>query len=442
VVDHGQSRRSFPVEVEETSGDPAGAALLRVRVRRGLNTAMPQTATMGLSPVVHPSARHAPFALSGEHVHAGDRMTPVTVTKPLLPPLEEFMPYLEAIWESGWLTNGGPMHRRLEAELAAYLGVEHIALFGNGTLGLMLALRALGVNGGEVVTTPFTFVATAHAISWVGAVPVFVDIEPDGFNIDPERIEAAITPHTVAIMPVHVYGRPCAVEEIDDIARRHGLPVIYDAAHAFAVRWRTKSLLGFGDLAVLSFHATKVFSTLEGGAIVCRDAAMKARIDRLKNFGIADEDTIPEIGLNAKMNEVQAAFGLATLPHVAAAIARRADIDDLYRRRLCDVPKLTLPSLSQEATRNYGYFPILVGDDHPLGRDGLYRHLRDHGIMARRYFHPLVSDLPMYAHLPSARRENVRLAAVVAAQILCLPLHGEMEPRDVHRIADLIVGSA
>ena len=325
----------------------------------------------------------------------------IYVTQPLLPPLEEFLPYLEQIWETKWLTNGGPFHQELEKELADYLGVEHLALFANGTLALVTALQALRITG-EVITTPFSFVATAHALLWNGIKPVFVDIQPGTFNLDPEKIEAAITPNTTAILPVHVYGNPCDVEKIQKIADTYGLKVIYDAAHAFGVRCKGESLLKHGDLSTLSFHATKVFNTFEGGAIICPDAKTKKRIDDLKNFGYSGEVTVIAIGINAKMNELQAAFGLLQLKHIDKAIRRRREIDDHYREQLFSIPGITCPPLPADTTNNYSYFPILIGKEYPLSRDELNDKLRQHGIFPRRYFYPLISEFPMYRGLPSA----------------------------------------
>ena len=365
---------------------------------------------------------------------------PIYVTQPVMPPLDDFVASLREIWDSKYLTNGGKFHQQLEEALCAHLGVEHLSLFANGTLALMVALQAQGIKG-EVITTPYSFVATTHAITWNGLTPVFVDIDPVTFNLDPEKIEAAITPRTQAIMPVHCYGNPCDVARIDAIARKHGLKVIYDAAHAFGVRQDGQSILHHGDLAVLSFHATKVFSTLEGGAIVSRDAATKAHIDRLKNFGIADEVTVVAAGINAKMNEVSAAFGLLQLASVDTALAQRRQIAAHYRRLLASVPGIT-PMAEGEHEANYGYFAILVGDGYPLGRDGLYQMLRDAGIHARRYFYPLISDFPMYGTLPSAAPENLPNAALVAGQVLCLPIYPALAQGDLARIAGLIATGA
>ncbi|MGB9109124.1 MAG: DegT/DnrJ/EryC1/StrS family aminotransferase [Telluria sp.] len=360
----------------------------------------------------------------------------IYVTQPAMPPLQDFVASLEQIWDSKFLTNGGQFHQRLEQALCEHLGVEHISLFANGTLALMTALQALGIEG-EVITTPYSFVATSHALLWNGLTPVFADIDPRTFNLDPARIEAAITPATRAIMPVHCYGTPCDVERIDAIARKHDLKVIYDAAHAFGVRRNGQSILRHGDLSVLSFHATKVFNTFEGGAIVCRDAAMKKHIDHLKNFGIADEVTVVAAGINGKMHEVSAAFGLLQLQGIDAAIGKRREVAAQYGRLLDGVPGIRcMPDLGHEA--NFGYFPILVDDAYPQGRDGLYQKLRDAGIHARRYFYPLISDFPMYHGIASAAEDNLPMAAVAARQVLCLPIYPALETHDVERIVGLI----
>jgi dTDP-4-amino-4,6-dideoxygalactose transaminase len=366
---------------------------------------------------------------------------PILVTQPQLPPLDEFIPYLERIWSSRQLTNGGPMHVELEAALAEYLGVPHVALFNNGTNALLTALQALGLSG-EVVTTPYSFAATTHALLWNNLRPVFADIEPASFNIDPERIEAAITPATTAILPVHCYGDPCRVERIREIAARRGLRVVYDAAHAFGVRHRGESLARHGDLAVLSFHATKVFNTFEGGAIVCHDAQMKQHIDRLKNFGIVDEDRIEAAGLNGKMNEVQAAFGLLQLRHLAPALERRRAIDAAYRQALDGIPGIRCLPPPPETERNCAYFPILVGDGARRGRDDLYRDLQTRGIFCRRYFHPLLSALPMYSGFASASPANLPNAVRAAREVLCLPMHPGLADADVDRVVAAVRGAA
>jgi dTDP-4-amino-4,6-dideoxygalactose transaminase len=364
-------------------------------------------------------------------------MDNIYVTQPYLPPLEEFQPYLEQIWESKWLTNGGPFHQELEKKLADYLGVEHLALFANGTLALVTALQALRISG-EVITTPFSFVASSHSLLWNGIKPVFADIHSETFNLDQEKIEAAITPHTTAILPVHVYGRPCDVEKIQEIADIYGLKVIYDAAHAFGVKYKGESLLKHGDLSVLSFHATKVFNTLEGGAIVCPDVKTKKRIDDLKNFGYAGEVTVIAPGINAKMNELQAAFGLLQLQHVDMAIDRRREIDLQYRAELSSVKGILCPPLPADTIYNHAYFPILINQEYPLLRDELNDKLRRYGIFPRRYFYPLISDFPMYRGLPSAAHSNLPIARKAASQVLCLPIYPALEKESVSRIISII----
>lgn len=366
---------------------------------------------------------------------------PIFVTQPLMPPLAEFLPYLEKIWESKWLTNAGPFHQELETALAKYLGVEHLALFTNGTIALVTALQSLRITG-EVITTPFSFVATAHSLLWNNIKPVFVDIDPLTLNLDPQRIVEAITPQTTAIMPVHCYGNPCAVEKIQRIADTYGLRVIYDAAHAFGVRHQGESLLKHGDLSVLSFHATKVFNTFEGGAIVCPDAKTKQRIDYLKNFGFADEVTVVAPGINGKMNEIQAAFGLLQLTKIDEALQQRKDIDALYRSHLEGVPGIRCHALPPQVVGNYAYFPIFVQPGFPLSRDALYQRLRDQGIFGRRYFYPLISDFPMYRGLPSAAPENLPVARRMAEQVICLPIYPALDVQLVGKICQFIRGDS
>ncbi|WP_306823208.1 dTDP-4-amino-4,6-dideoxy-D-glucose aminotransferase VioA [Janthinobacterium sp. UMAB-60] len=362
---------------------------------------------------------------------------PIYVTQPLLPPLEEFIPYLESIWENKILTNGGPFHRQLEQALCEYLDVKYISLFTNGTLALMTALQALRVTG-EVITTPYSFVATAHSLLWNGIKPVFVDIDPLTFNLDPQKIEAAITPHTTAILPVHCYGHPCDVDRIERIADNYGLKVIYDAAHAFGVKKQGLSVLNHGDLSVLSFHATKVFNTFEGGAIVCPDAKIKQRIDHLKNFGFVDEVTVVAPGINGKMSEINAAFGLLQLKNIDAALAKRKALDAQYRAGLAGIPSIhCLPEMPGE-TANYAYFPILVQDSYPLGRDELYQKLSEHEIYARRYFYPLISDFPMYRGMPSAVPANLPVAQKTAKEVICLPIYPTLSHEQVNFILSLI----
>ena len=362
---------------------------------------------------------------------------PIYVTQPSLPPLQEYIPYLEQIWANKILTNGGPMHQQLEAELCTYLGVEHISVFNNGTNALLTALQALKISG-EVITTPYSFVATAHSILWNGIQPVFVDVDPETLNLDPRKIEAAITDKTTAIMPVHCYGNPCDVDAIQAIADKHHLKVIYDAAHAFGVKVAKGSILNYGDLSVLSFHATKVFNTFEGGAIVSPDAATKKYIDQLKNFGFVDEVTVVTAGINGKMSEVNAAFGLLQLQYIDQALARRAEIDARYRSALQDIAGIRIITSTRQVTENYSYFPILISSDYPISRDALYQKLKDHQVFARRYFYPLISEFPMYKHMPSAAPAHLPIAHAAANQVLCLPIYPDLTAADQQRIIDLL----
>ena len=362
---------------------------------------------------------------------------PIYVTQPYLPPLEEFIPSLQQIWDNKILTNSGAFHQQLEKALCEYLGVKHIALFANGTLALITALQALRITG-EVITTPYSFVATAHSLLWQNNKPVFVDVEPHTLNIDPTQIEAAITPQTTAIMPVHCYGNPCDVDAIQKIADNYNLRVIYDAAHAFGVQCHCGSVLNHGDLSVLSFHATKVFNTFEGGAIICPDAKTKQRIDHLKNFGFVDEVTVVAPGINAKMSEINAAFGLLQLQHMPQIMQRRAEIDAMYREQLQEIKGIRcLPKAGQKIA-NHSYFPILVESDYPSSRDALYEHLKSQGIFARRYFYPLISEYPMYRGLPSAARSNLPTASRAAEQVLCLPIYPALDPDSQKMVIDAI----
>lgn len=363
-------------------------------------------------------------------------MKNIYVTQPFLPPLEEFVPYLEKIWESKWLTNGGPFHQEFESQVADFLGVDQLALFANGTLALMTALQTLRITG-EVITTPYSFVATAHSLVWNNITPVFVDIDENTCNLDPDKIEQAITPRTTAIMPVHCYGNPCDVERIQQIADTYGLKVIYDAAHAFGVKYKGKSLLRHGDLSVLSFHATKVFNTFEGGAIICPDAKTKQRIDYLKNFGFADEVTVMAPGINGKMNEFQAAFGLLQLKYVDTLITRRKAVDARYREVLASIPSIQCLTLPEETEGNFSYFPIRVTQGYPLSRDSLYEKLREHGVYGRRYFYPLISDLSMYRGLPSSSASNLKNAVKISGEILCLPIYPDLALEKINDIVAL-----
>ncbi len=361
----------------------------------------------------------------------------IFVTKPYLPPLEDFLPYLEQIWESGVLTNNGPFHQQLEQALCDYLGVKHIALFCNATIALVTALKALRIRG-EVITTPFSFVATAHSLRWNNLTPVFVDIDPASMNIDPNRIEAAITPETTAIMPVHCYGTPCDVEAIEKIAADYNLRVIYDAAHAFGVYCHCGSVLNHGDLSVLSFHATKVFNTFEGGAIVCPDERTKRQIDNLKNFGFVNETTVVATGINGKMNELQAAMGLLQLESIDDVICRRSKISAYYRQGLSGVAGIICAPDAGQKRSNYSYFPILVDPEYPLSRDQLYEKLKVNGIHARRYFYPLITEFPMYRGQKSSAPENLPQAHRIADQVLCLPIFPDLLEVDQERVIELI----
>jgi dTDP-4-amino-4,6-dideoxygalactose transaminase len=361
----------------------------------------------------------------------------IYVTQPYMPPIDEFTPYLKEIWRNKILTNAGPFHRQLEQELCDYLGVKQVALFSNGTLALITALQALRITG-EVITTPFSFVATAHSLLWHGNKPVFVDVEPNTLNLDPAKIEAAITPQTTAIMPVHCYGNPCDVEAIQKIADSYNLRVIYDAAHAFGVECHCGSVLNHGDLSVLSFHATKVFNTFEGGAIICPDEKTKQRIDHLKNFGFVDEVTVVAPGINAKMTEINAAFGLLQLKHMPFVIQRRAEIDAIYREQLEDVKGIRCLPKSGQKVANHSYFPILVEHGYTISRDALYQKLKDLGMYTRRYFYPLISNFPMYRGLSSAAPSNLPVATRAAEMVLCLPIYPSLSALEQTTIVNAI----
>lgn len=362
----------------------------------------------------------------------------ITVTSPLLPPLKEFQELLEDIWQRKWITNNGHYHQELEKALAEYLGVPYISLFTNGTLPLITALQALRITG-EVITTPYSFVATTHSIWWNGIKPVFVDVDPVTGNLDPDKIEAAITPQTTAIMPVHVYGTPCDTERIQAIADKYGLKVIYDAAHAFGVRVNGESILKAGDISTLSFHATKTYNTVEGGALVCHDAVMKQRIDYLKNFGFAGETEVVAPGINSKMDEVRAAYGLLSLKYVDSAIAARRRVAEQYRAALRDVPGLRIMEDVSGVTHNYSYFPVFVNEaKYGETRDSLYFRLKEQNILGRRYFYPLISTFSAYRGLPSASPSNLPVATRMANEVICLPLHHELSNEDVESIINII----
>ena len=374
----------------------------------------------------------------------------ITVTSPLLPPLEEFIPYLQQIWDSKWITNNGSFHQLLEKELANYLGVEYLSLFTNGTLPLITAFQALGIREGEVITTPYSFVATSHAIWWNGLKPVFVDIEEDSCGIDPNKIEAAITPNTVAIMPVHCYGKSCKTAEIDAIAKKYNLKVIYDAAHAFGVSENGQSILKSGDISTLSFHATKVYNTIEGGALICHSEEMKYHVDNLKNFGFRGETIVVAPGINSKMDEMRAAYGLHNLRQVDAAIEARKKVAKQYVKALQGVQGIKIfqpmvdsfassPNCLSPCRLNYSYFPIFVDEEqYGISRDALYEKMKANNVLGRRYFYPLITDFDPYKDIPSAHPANLPIANKIANQVICLPMHHELSEEDVKRVIDCI----
>ena len=348
------------------------------------------------------------------------------------------MVYLKDIWESKKLTNNGKYHRLFEDALAEFLGVKYISLFSNGTLALITALQTLRITG-EVITTPYSFVATTHALHWNGIKPVFVDIDPIYCNLDPTKIESAITPKTTAILPVHVYGNPCDVGAIEQVADTYGLKVIYDASHAFNVKVNGGSVLNFGDLSVLSFHATKVFTTFEGGAIVCHDERTKKRIDFLKNFGFADEVTVVGPGINAKMNEFQAALGLLQLKYVESDLLKRKQISEIYRSELAGVEGIRVLEDIPHVKNNYGYFPIFIDEkEYGKSRDELYNELKENNIYARRYFYPLISQFPTYRHLNSAASENLRTSERITREVICLPIYSGLTNDDHESVIKLL----
>ncbi len=362
----------------------------------------------------------------------------IYVTKPVLPPLEDFVSSLKKIWDKKILTNGGPFHQEFEKELADYLGVKHLSLFANGTLALVTALQALKISG-EVITTPFSFVATTHSIWWNGIKPVFADIDPQSLNLDPQKVEAAITPQTTAIMPVHVYGNPCDVHALKEIADAYGLKLIYDAAHAFGVQTEGQSLLNFGDLSILSFHATRVFNTIEGGALICHDEATKRRVDFLKNFGYSGETRVVAPGINAKMNEMLAAFGLLQLQSIEEQIEKRKRIFEVYKQRIQSISGLRLHGCEEGVKANYAYCPILIDQEvYGKSRNWLYDELKKKGVHGRMYFFPLISSFNTYSGLASASRENLPVANQVAESVLCLPLFPDLPLDDIHYICDLL----
>lgn len=365
----------------------------------------------------------------------------ITVTSPLLPNLEDYNAMLQDIWQRKWITNNGCYHQQLEQALTDYLGVPFLSLFTNGTLPLITALQALGITEGEVITTPYSFVATSHSIWWNKLKPVFVDVLSENGNMDPTKIEAAITDRTVAIMPVHVYGCPCDVETIDAIAKRHNLKVIYDAAHAFGVKYKGRSVLEWGNISTLSFHATKVYNTVEGGAMVVHSAEMKYDVDNLKNFGFRGETTVVAPGINSKMDEVRAAYGLLNLRQVDAAIAARKRVAEKYVAALKDIKGIELfpYEISPSFRWNYAYFPILVTDEYRMTRDALYEFMKTQNVLGRRYFYPLITDFEPYKNYPSATAANLPIANLLASQVICLPIHHALTAEEVERVIQCIV---
>ena len=363
----------------------------------------------------------------------------ITVTSPLLPDLKEFEKLLEDIWQRKWITNNGFYHKELEKALSDYLGVKYISLFTNGTLPLLTALQALDLHQGEVITTPYSFVATTHSIWWNGLKPVFVDIDPVYGNINPLKIEQVITDKTVAIMPVHVYGNPCNTEDIQRIADKHDLKVIYDAAHAFGVTVNGKSILEAGDLSTLSFHATKVYNTVEGGALICHSAEMKTKIDHLKNFGFTNEIQVDAPGINGKMDEIRSAYGLLNLKQVDIAIENRKTTAKKYREALKDIRGIRFLNDIQGVRHNYSYFPIFIDEnEYGMTRDALYEELKRNNIWGRRYFYPLITNFSPYNNYFSAQAENLPVASKLAEQVLCLPMYAELTDDEISRILQVV----
>lgn len=362
----------------------------------------------------------------------------ITVTSPLLPSLDDFLPYLQDIWNRKWLTNNGYYHQALEEALCNYLKVPYVSLFTNGTLPLICALQALRITG-EVITTPYSFVATTHSLWWNGIKPVFVDIDPEMCNLDPDKIEAAITPRTTAIMPVHVYGKPCNTERIQEIADKYGLKVIYDAAHAFGVKVNGKSILEAGDMSTLSFHATKVYNTIEGGALICHDEKTKKRIDYLKNFGFAGETTIVAPGINGKIDEIRSAYGLLNLKQVDAAIHARHQVAIKYREVLRDVSGIRVMEDMPGVHHNYAYFPIFIdAERYGMTRDELYFKMQEKNVLGRRYFYPLISEFSTYRGLESAKTENLQVATMIANSVICLPMYHNISDSELEQVINLV----
>jgi len=362
----------------------------------------------------------------------------ILVTQPTLPDLPQYQKLLQQIWDNKWLTNNGIFHQEFEQKLADYLGVPYVSLFSNGTIALMVALKALDIQG-EVITTPYTFVATSHSLLWNNNTPVFADVDPVYGNLSVAEVEKHITDKTTAIMPVHVYGNPVDIEGFERLAKKYNLKIIYDAAHAFGVQQNGKSILNYGDLSILSFHATKTFNTVEGGAIISHDLETKKQIDYLKNFGFENETSVVTLGINGKMNELIAAFGLLQLENIDRDITKRQKVADLYREALSGIKGIRFLDDKPEVRHNYSYFPIFVEPDYPLTRDELYEKLKANNIFGRRYFYPLVSDFPMYQHLPTATKENLPVAHRLAEQVICLPMYAELNKDTIQNIVNLIL---
>ncbi len=361
----------------------------------------------------------------------------ILVTQPTLPDLDRYKVLLQEIWDNKWLTNNGIFHQEFEQKLADYLDVPYVSLFSNGTIALMVALKALDIEG-EVITTPYTFVATSHSLLWNNNTPVFADVDPVYGNLSVAAVEKHITDKTTAIMPVHVYGNPVDVEGFERLAKKYNLKIIYDAAHAFGVEQNGKSILNYGDLSILSFHATKTFNTVEGGGIISHDLETKKQIDYLKNFGFANETSVITLGINGKMNELIAAFGLLQLENIDRDIAKRQKVADLYRKALSNIKGIRFLDDMPDVRHNYSYFPIFVEPDYPLTRNELYEKLKADNIYGRRYFYPLVSDFPMYQHLPTATRDNLPIAHTLAEQVICLPMYAELNKDTIQKIVNLI----
>jgi dTDP-4-amino-4,6-dideoxygalactose transaminase len=361
------------------------------------------------------------------------------VTRPVVPSLERYVRRLERIWERKWFTNNGDQHRLLEEKLRNYLQVDNISLFNNGTTALILACKSLQLSG-DVITTPFTFAATPHTLAWNSIRPVFCDIEPSTFNIDPEKIENAITPETTAILPVHVFGNPCNIRKIQRVADNHDLKVIYDAAHAFGTRIDNTGIGNFGDVTMFSFHATKQFHTAEGGALTYRDPLLKDQLDLLRNFGIKNEEEVEKPGINGKMNELQAALGLEVIDSLEDECLRRKKIFDHYLQKLKNITGIILPEFGENVLFNYQYFVIRVKKkEFGISRDEMYERFREYNVFPRKYFSPLCSDFPCYRNLPSAEKANLPVANNVVTEVLCLPLYGELSIDDVDKISEILI---